>query len=166
MQTHRKETFMNQSSNAHSRDVIGFLKTQHEQIKELFGQVLAAKGAEREESFTTLKTLMAAHEAAEEEVVHPAAKRAITGGAGEVAARLKEEDEAKQALAALEQLDVESKEFESKLRTLQKAVLAHAKSEETQEFDKLAEKLDTKELQAMRKQAEEVEKESSGTPAR
>jgi hemerythrin superfamily protein len=109
---------------------------------------------------------MAAHEAAEEEVVHPAAKRAITGGAGEVAARLKEEDEAKQALAALEQLDVESKEFESKLRTLQKAVLAHAKSEETQEFDKLAEKLDTKELQAMRKQAEEVEKESSGTPAR
>jgi hemerythrin superfamily protein len=74
-----------------------------------------------------------------------------------VAARLAEEKEAKRALSALEKLDVGSKEFESKFRTLRKAVLAHAHSEETKEFDKLAEKLDTTELEDMREKAEEVE---------
>jgi hemerythrin superfamily protein len=164
MRAHRKEITMNHGSS--SGDVIGFLKGQHEQIKGLFEQVLAAKGSAREKSFTTLKDLMAAHEAAEEEVVHPAAKRVIAGGPAEVAARLKEENEAKKALAALEKLDVESKEFESKLRTLQKAVLAHAASEETKEFDKLAQELDTDELKAMREEAEEVEGKSASTGGR
>jgi hemerythrin superfamily protein len=157
---------MNHGSSSSSRDVIGFLKSQHEQIKGLFEQVLAAKGPARKKSFTTLKTLMAAHEAAEEEVVHPAAKRAIAGGKAEVAARLEEENEAKKALSALEKLDVESKEFESKLRTLQKAVLAHAHSEETKEFDKLAEELDTDELETMREEAEEVERGSANIGTR
>jgi hemerythrin superfamily protein len=156
---------MNHGSSSSSRDVIGFLKGQHEQIKGLFEQVLAAKGSAREKSFTTLKALMTAHEAAEEEVVHPAAKRAIAGGPAEVAARLKEEGEAKKALSALDKLDVGSKEFESKLRTLQKAVLAHAHSEETKEFDKLAEKLDKAELKAMREKAEDVEAESGNARA-
>jgi hemerythrin superfamily protein len=161
MHEHRKETTMNHGSTSRSRDVIGFLKGQHEQIKGLFEQVLAAKGAAREKSFTTLKALMSAHEAAEEEVVHPAAKEAIAGGTAEVAARLKEESEAKKALSVLEKLDVGSKEFESKFRNLQRAVLAHAQSEETEEFDKLAEELDGNELQAMREQAEDVEGESA-----
>jgi hemerythrin superfamily protein len=78
-------------------------------------------------------------------------------GAAEVAARLKEENEAKKALSALEKLDVESTTFELRLRALQKAVLAHAESEETEEFDKLAEKLDESELEEMRDEAEEVE---------
>ncbi|HEY8041062.1 MAG TPA: hemerythrin domain-containing protein [Polyangiaceae bacterium] len=157
---------MKHGSSSSSRDVVGFLKSQHEQIKGLFEQVLAAKGPARTESFTALKELMAAHEAAEEEIVHPAAKRAIARGTAEVAVRLKEENEAKKALAALEKLDVGSKEFESKLRTLQKAVLAHARSEETKEFDKLAEKLDANKLRAMRVQVEKVEQESANTGTR
>jgi hypothetical protein len=154
-QAHRKETSMNHRSSSSSPDVIGFLKSQHEQIKGLFEQVLTAKGPARKECFITLKTLMAAHEVAEEKIVRPAAKRAIAGGRAEVSARLHEEDDAKKALAALEKLDVGSKEFESELRSLQKAVLSHAHSEETEEFGKLAEKLDTNKLHAMREQAED-----------
>jgi hemerythrin superfamily protein len=161
MQTHRKEITMNQGSTSSSPDVIGFLKGQHEQIKGLFEQVLAAKGPAREKSFTALKALMTAHEAAEEKVVHPAAKQAIAGGPAEVAARLKEENEAKKALSALDKLDVGSKDFESHFVKLQKAVLAHARSEETEEFDKLADELGPNALKAMRVQAEDVEKASA-----
>ncbi len=153
-------------SSSSSGDVIGFLKGQHEQIKRLFEEVLAAKGPAREKAFTTLSELMTAHEAAEEEVVHPAAKRVIAGGPAEVAARLKEEKEAKEALSALVKLDAGSREFETRFRTLQKAVLAHAASEEAKEFDKLAEKLDTEELQAMREEAEEVEGKSANAGIR
>jgi hemerythrin superfamily protein len=45
--------------------------------------------------------------------------------------------------------------------TLQKAVLAHARSEEDQEFDKLGEKLDPRKLVEMRKQVEAVERTSA-----
>jgi hemerythrin superfamily protein len=161
-----KETIMKNRSGSSSQDVIGFLKSQHEQIKGLFEEVLAAKGAARKRSFTTLKALMAAHEAAEEKTVHPVAKRAIDMGTAEVADRLEEENEAKTAISELGKLDVDSKEFESKFLTLQKAVLAHAQSEETKEFDKLAEKLGPKELQAMRGEAVEVEGKWANETAR
>jgi hemerythrin superfamily protein len=140
-----------------SKDVIGFLKGQHEQIKGLFENVVAARGAEREKIFFQLKSLLSAHEAAEEKVVHPAAKQTLPGGPAEVAARVGEETEAKKAVAALSQLDVSSDEFETKIRKLQSAVLAHAASEEKEEFDKLADELDEKELKDMRKAVESVE---------
>jgi hemerythrin superfamily protein len=149
---------MSYNTNAtESRDVIGFLKGQHELIKGLFERVLAAEGRERAAVFSQLKDLMSAHEAAEEEVVHPAAERALSGGPTEVAARVKEEIEAKAALEVLQNLDVTSSEFETKFRKLQKAVLAHAKSEEKEEFDKLANKLDDKQLKDMRKAVQAVE---------
>jgi hemerythrin superfamily protein len=150
----------NTAKGTESRDVIGFLKGQHEQIKGLFERVLAAAGQERAAAFSRLKDLMSAHEAAEEEIVHPAAERALPGGPTEVAARVKEEIEAKTALATLQKLDVSSDEFETKFRMLQKAVLAHAKSEEKEEFDKLADKLDDKQLKEMRQAVQAVEAEA------
>jgi hemerythrin superfamily protein len=144
-----------------SKDVIDFLKEQHEQIKGMFEDVISAKGPERERLFRNLQDLMLAHEAAEEKVVHPAAKRAIHGGDAEVAARLVEEQQAKKTLAALDELDVRSKEFEDRLRVLQSAVLRHAKSEEKEEFDKLANELDERKLKAMRAQVVAVEADAA-----
>ncbi len=109
---------------------------------------------------------MSAHEAAEEKVVHPEAKHTIAGGDAEVAARVNEEREAKKALAALSELDVASDEFEAKIRKLQSAVLAHAKSEEKEEFDKLAGKLDERKLKEMRKAVEAVEAGASAHGAK
>ncbi len=136
-----------------STDVIGFLKSQHEQVKGLFERVLAAQGTEREEVFFTLRRLMAIHETAEEEIVHPAAKRVIPYPDNEaiVNARLKEENTAKKAVTELETLDVDSDEFETKLRVLQRSVLEHAQAEEEQEFSALATRLEPGQLQRMRK---------------
>jgi len=140
-----------------SKDVIGFLKGQHHQIKGIFEEVIAATGSTREKIFHDLQALMSAHETAEEKVVHPTAKHILRGGPAEVAARLAEETEAKKTLAALDKLDVESPEFETKIRELQSAVLAHAKSEEKEEFDKLQVTLAPAKLKDMRKDVEAVE---------
>jgi hemerythrin superfamily protein len=158
-----KEIPMNHGEKRSSggNDVIDFLKGQHEQIKGMFEDVIAAKGPAREKLFRSLQSLMTAHEAAEEKVVHPAAKRTIEGGAAEVAARLAEEAEAKKTLAALDKLDVRSAEFETTIKKLRGAVLRHAKSEEKEEFDQLAGELDANKLKAMREQVVAVEADAS-----
>src|SRR4051794_19952198 len=93
-------------------DVVSFLKSQHQEIKRLFAEVDSTTGDRRRDAFTTLRRLLAVHETAEEEVVHPEAKSALANGSAVVDARLAEENEAKQVLAELENLDVDSPEFE------------------------------------------------------
>lgn len=145
-------------------DVVSFLKEQHEEIKRLFGRVQQASGKEREEAFVSLRRLLAVHETAEEEVVHPAARRALQNGATIVEARLREENEAKKVLAKLEKLDVDSTEFVSSLNLLERSVLAHARAEETEEFDQLATALDQTQLERMRRAAEFAEKMAPTRP--
>jgi hypothetical protein len=67
-----------------------------------------------------------------------------------VDARLQEENEAKQTLAELEKLDVDSAQFETLFRELQADVLLHAAAEEEQEFGELAAQLDGEQLDRMR----------------
>jgi hemerythrin superfamily protein len=138
-------------------DVISFLKEQHQEIKALAARVSTSRGTERAQAFTTLRRTLAVHETAEEEIVHPAARRALPDGEAVVERRLKEENEAKKALAELETLDVESMEFETKFQTLKANVIAHAEAEEREEFDRLASKLDAPRLERMRKAAEFAE---------
>jgi hemerythrin superfamily protein len=147
-----------------AQDVVGFLKGQHEQIKSMFEKVLAGSGSDREEAFVRLRRLLAVHETAEEEIVHPRAKREIANGEAVVDARLQEEHEAKEALTELEKLDVASPEFETKLRTLQADVIAHAEAEEHQEFEKLGAELDDDQLGRMRKAVELAEKMAPTRP--
>ncbi|HEX4341577.1 MAG TPA: hemerythrin domain-containing protein [Polyangiaceae bacterium] len=139
------------------KDVVSFLKGQHQQVKGLLEGVLAATGKEREKAFFTLRRMLAVHETAEEEIVHPAARKNLPDGEAIVRARLHEEHEAKQALVALESLDVDSPEFETKFRKLKAAVLAHAESEETEEFEQLGQTLEPARLERMRKAAEFAE---------
>jgi hemerythrin superfamily protein len=137
-------------------DVVSYLKHQHKQVKGLLARVLENTGKKRETAFGDLRRMLAVHETAEEEIVHPAA-RALPGGDAEVEARLKEENAAKKALVALEKLDVDSVEFETKFRALQADVLAHAESEEKLEFDRLGSKLDAAQLKRMKKAVEFAE---------
>lgn len=149
---------MSQPTLNSAQDVIALLKQQHQQIKSLFAEVLGSAGEAREESFYELRKLLAVHEAAEEQVVHPKAKSAIPGGEGIVGERLAEEQEAKEALAALEDLDPDSAEFTTKLRALQRDVIAHAENEEQQEFATLGEVLDADQLQSMAKMVAAAER--------
>ena len=65
------------SSIATGKDVVAFLKSQHEQIAGMFEKVFSATGKARTEAFFELRRLMAVHETAEEEIVHPVAARAL-----------------------------------------------------------------------------------------
>jgi hemerythrin superfamily protein len=131
------------------RDAVTFLIHQHHQIKELFDEVMRYTGDERRDLFTDLRRLLAVHETAEEEIVHPRARRELDDGEDVVGARLQEENEAKQKLTALEALDVDSTEFETLFRELQADVLLHASAEEEHEFARLAHQLDPQELERM-----------------
>jgi hemerythrin superfamily protein len=138
-------------------DVTQLLADQHERIKSLFAETLNASGKEREKSFIELRRLLAVHETAEEEIVHPRAKRKIADGDKVVSARLEEENEAKKVLTELEKLDVDSDEFTDQLTKLRDAVVDHAEHEEHEEFSKLEEELDQDELKRMGRAAELAE---------
>jgi hemerythrin superfamily protein len=147
-----------------TQDVVAFLHAQHEQIKQLFDEVGKARGQARQDSFVRLRRMPAVHETAEEEIVHPKAKKELPAGETVVEQRLVEEHEAKEALRELEGLDVDSPEFESKFRQLQAAVLAHAQAEEHQEFSKLAAELGREQLEKMRRSVELAEKMAPTRP--
>jgi hemerythrin superfamily protein len=148
---------MTQPTLTSSQDVVSLLKQQHQQIKSLFAATLQASGEQRERSFFELRRLLAVHETAEEQVVHPKAKDEVPDGDSIVQARLDEEQEAKEALAELEDLDPDSPEFTDKLTALQRDVIEHAEHEEHDEFEKLGEVLDADQLRRLAKLVSTVE---------
>ncbi|MFI5689715.1 hemerythrin domain-containing protein [Streptomyces sp. NPDC051636] len=87
---------------ARDDDVVALLMRQHGDIRNLFDEVEASTGEERRDAFRRLVRLLAVHETAEEEVVHPFARRALSGGEKVVDERLAEERAAKETLAALD----------------------------------------------------------------
>jgi hypothetical protein len=123
----------------------------------MFAETLAASGKAREKAFVELRRLLAVHETAEEEVVHPRAKRKISNGTAVVDKRLHEEHEAKTVLQKLEKLDVDSEEFTRELTKLRDAVVEHAEHEEQDEFARLGEELSSEELERMGRAAKLAE---------
>ena len=132
---------------AQEQDVVELLLAQHTQIQALFAEVRAAHGDRRQQAFQELVRLLAVHEAAEEQVVHPAARS--DAGDAVVEARLHEEDEAKHALAELYDMGVDAPGFEAKFTALERAVLDHARHEEQEEFPLLRTNSDPARLRRM-----------------
>jgi hemerythrin superfamily protein len=119
------------------QDVVDVLLAQHERIKELFGQVMAAGGGQKRELFEDLVRLLAVHEAAEEEFVHPQSRRGGAAGDAVVNALLDEERQAKGDLAEVYQIGTGGEGFDAALERLRVTVLEHAEHEEHEEFPAL-----------------------------
>ncbi|TYK43981.1 hemerythrin domain-containing protein [Actinomadura decatromicini] len=119
-----------------TEDVIDLLRAQHGRIRDLFDQVMSTEGEERAGAFRELVRLLAVHETAEEEIVHPMARR-LPGGDGIVDDRLAEEREAKELLSELDGMDTEDPRFLKSVDKLRIEVLTHARAEERYEFDRL-----------------------------
>ena len=133
-----------------TKDVVAFLKEQHNRIKELFAETLNAPDTEkRQKAFFELRSLLAVHETAEEMVVHPRARRELEDGDKVVDARLQEENQAKKELQKIDSMDAGSQQFLDALTELQKAVLEHAEHEEAEEFNRLQHELDADTLKRM-----------------
>ncbi|MFJ4876312.1 hemerythrin domain-containing protein [Streptomyces sp. NPDC088745] len=138
-------------------DVVSLLMRQHGDIRNLFDEVEATKGDERRDAFRRLVRLLAVHETAEEEVVHPFARRGLPGGRQVVEDRLAEEKAAKESLAALDGLDTDDPTFMPRLLKLRADVQAHARAEERYEFAHIRRSTDITELASMAKAVKAAE---------
>ncbi|MBL1065838.1 hemerythrin domain-containing protein [Streptomyces sp. 7-21] len=115
-------------------DVVALLMRQHGDIRNLFDDVERASGDERRDRFRELVRLLAVHETAEEEIVHPAARGLFDGAEQVVEERLTEERGAKERLKDLDEMDPGDPDFLPRLRTLREEVMKHARAEERYEF--------------------------------
>jgi hemerythrin superfamily protein len=135
---------------AKQQDIVDLLEDRHHQIEVLFNKLSSAKDEERRRAlFEDLVGALAVHESAEEIVVHPAVRSRTDAGNKVVEDRLREESEAKHALAELYDLGLDHREFDNKLAALSKAVLAHADHEKKHEFPALREALPDEELRQL-----------------
>lgn len=135
---------------AQKQDVVDLLLDQHNQIKSLFSRVAGEpQGKQKRELFEELVRLLAVHETAEEEVVHPIARRNIDSGDQVVESRRKEEDQAKRELAQLYDMGVDHPDFNAKLTRLSEAVVQHADREQSEEFQALRQKMSKEQLTRM-----------------
>ncbi|GHH86394.1 hemerythrin [Streptomyces sulfonofaciens] len=119
------------------QDVVALLMAQHGEIRNLFDEVEQSEGDQRRDAFRGLVRMLAVHETAEEEVVHPYARRSVEGGAQIVDERLEEERKAKELLARLDGMDPADERFMPLLQELRTAVTEHARAEERYEFAQL-----------------------------
>ncbi|MBF6195813.1 hemerythrin domain-containing protein [Nocardia implantans] len=131
------------------QDVVDLLTAQHEEIRTLLARLKAGHDG-KQELFTDLVRLLAVHESAEEEVVHPVAGRARFGADADIVQpRLEEENAAKRALADLYDLGVDHPDFDARLARFADAVHEHAAHEEAEEFALLRAQFSTGQLRRM-----------------
>jgi hemerythrin superfamily protein len=118
-------------------DILDLLTADHQAIEARFTELNDVGPDLVTQVFFKLTEELVRHEVAEEVVVYPAIQDATRGP--EIAqARIAEQAEAEQQLALIEKLQPASSEFMAALQTLQGAVLAHAKKEESEVFPLLA----------------------------
>jgi len=118
-----------------SDDIVEVLLDQHGQIRRLLDEVSGAPGPDaRRGPFQALVRLLAVHEAAEEQVLHPVARVRLPDGDEVADARIAEEEESKRLLAELERLGPGHEDFDSRFARVRELVLAHAGNEEREEF--------------------------------
>jgi len=116
------------------RDVLDLLIEQHQVVRELLSTIATCPSSERAEPFAMLARVLAVHETAEEEVVHPRVRRIDDAADALVQSRVDEESAAKKVLADLEKMDPASSEFELAFLKFQQDVEFHAENEESTIF--------------------------------
>lgn len=99
----------------------------------MFDEVQEMPGKDRTDTFRRLVRLLAVHETAEEEIIHPAARKA-GGGEPVVGARVVEEYTAKKLLSTMNDMGPEAEGFDTVLIQLRDDVLAQAEHEAHDEF--------------------------------
>lgn len=114
------------------RDVVDLLIEQHDRIRSLAEEVTEAEGEGKQHSFGELVQLMAVHESAEEQVLHPAGRKSV--GDDIVDDLLRDEDDIKTQLAELYQLGTGDSFFDTQFGAVRQAILIHLEREERDEF--------------------------------
>ncbi len=130
-------------------DVVDLLLVQHARIEELFLLVAGSGGERKREAFDDLVRMLAVHETAEEEVVHPLGRGLADGADALIDDRLKEERQANEMLKELVETGPDGEGFDEALLLLRDAVLTHARYEERYEFPQLRAKVPAERLRSL-----------------
>ena len=146
------------------QDAVRFLKEQHDTVRQLFKTIGEESGETRREQFEIVTRLLAVHETAEEEVVHPLSRTIIDAGDRVIDDRLEEERAAKEMLRELMEADIDSDGFEASLLLLRNAVLTHARYEERYEFPQLRAKVPAERLTSLASAVRAAEKMAPTRP--
>lgn len=118
-------------------DAVDLLIRQHEEIRRLCRKVEANTGVRQSEAFERLRRLLAVHETAEEQIVHPLVRHSLPLGDQIVDARLAEEKKGKKMLRELERMGTADPRFTPAFARFRATVLDHAEREEREEFPAL-----------------------------
>ena len=118
-------------------DAIELLLQQHTEARQLVAEIASAAGDDKKKAFQQLVRLLAVHETAEEEVIHPLVKFVGEDGERVAEARKAEEDEAKSVLSDLESMEIGSAEFEQTFASFKQMLLRHAANEEREVFPRI-----------------------------
>lgn len=146
-----------------AQTIIEHLKEDHDKVREMFGRLDDTSPEDREELFHDVVFELARHEAAEQALVHPRTRDADQGD--KVAdSVIREEQEAEQMMAEMEDMDPESDEFLDMFGKLRTAVLNHADHEERTEFPRIEELLTRDEQVQMAKEFERLEETGPTRP--
>jgi iron-sulfur cluster repair protein YtfE (RIC family) len=114
-------------------DAIEMLKKEHKGAKGVMEEIIKSSGAKRKKLFETLKGELGIHDRVEEQIFYPAVQNNAKA-AGFPAADKKAHEAVEAALAALEKLPIEDKNWINSFKAMQTALLAHVADEETRLF--------------------------------
>lgn len=146
-------------------DIFQILKKDHQTVKDLFKKLegTGARAAKsREKLFTQLKEDLEAHSQGEEAVFYPALNQ-HTEMQAMVDEATEEHEEVANLLEEIEELDIESEEWSSKLAELKKNVLHHVKEEEGEIFKKAKEIMGKDEFQTLGKEFQDAKKQAAAS---
>jgi len=127
-------------------NVVDLIMNDHRELERLFQQ-LQNEPESRATTVPVMIALLTAHSRAEEAEVYPAA--AESGSTKDVQHSQKEHLEADQLAGQLAATDVDSADFEEKLRQLVEAVSHHVEEEETTVLPQMRENLDEDRLDVL-----------------
>lgn len=127
--------------------IFAILREQHARMRDLLTEVADTSGVARQQAFDALRELLAAHEAAEEVVLRPVARKLAHHEI--TIARDGEERRIAVMLSVLEKLDVDSAAFADTFGTMGEAILMHTWFEEAEEFPAVQARMTSREQQQL-----------------
>lgn len=130
-------------------DAIDLLMEDHREAETLFTRILNGMGAERRDAVAEVITELSRHAAVEEQLLYPAARKALPDGDQLADRAIDEHQEAKEILADLEKLDASGPEAGELLQRLMASVREHVQEEEQDLFPKLRASMTPDQLQQM-----------------
>jgi hemerythrin superfamily protein len=138
-------------SGGETQDLVDAILADHDEIRSLFTQFETAPDGQRAaDLWERVVRILAIHETAEEELLHPQVRRYVDGGDDEIDALLTEERAAKRELAGLEKLGPDAAEFGDRFSRFRRDVVAHAEREERAVLPALRASIEGEQLRRLR----------------